>query len=100
MVDHVLDLAATWTAWDGRPTHVDDRVYTPHKAIRRVADHLLDHLAELESRLVGEKPLPDHWHASASTTQADLAPSPTRTWTRRAAGSPASPVSGRTGSTR
>ncbi|QIY98968.1 hypothetical protein HEP87_39695 [Streptomyces sp. S1D4-11] len=74
LVDHVLDLAATWTAWDGRPTHVDDRVYTPHKAIRRVADHLLDHLAELEARLVGEEPLPDHWHASASTTQADLAP--------------------------
>ncbi|MFD5762744.1 hypothetical protein ACFWIZ_48350, partial [Streptomyces sp. NPDC127044] len=47
---------------------------TPHKAIRRVADHLLDHLAELEARLVGEEPLPDHWHASASTTRADLAP--------------------------
>ncbi|MET7852986.1 hypothetical protein ABZT48_33170 [Streptomyces avermitilis] len=74
MVDHVLDLAATWTAWDGKPAHVDDRVYTPHKAIRRVADHLIDHLAELEARLVGEEPQPDHWHASASTTEADLAP--------------------------
>jgi hypothetical protein len=49
-------------------------VYTPHKAIRRVADHLLDHLAELEARLVGQSPLPDHWHASGSTTPADLAP--------------------------
>ncbi|MGW3665382.1 hypothetical protein [Streptomyces sp. NPDC005141] len=74
MVGHVLDLAASWTAWDGRPVPVDDRVYTPHKAIRRVADHLVDHLAELEARLVGEEPLPDHWHASASTTEADLAP--------------------------
>ncbi|WP_369232525.1 hypothetical protein AB5J56_11135 [Streptomyces sp. R21] len=74
MVDHVLDLAATWTDWDGKPTRVDDRVYTPHKAIRRVADHLIDHLAELEARLVGEPPQPDHWHASASTTGADLAP--------------------------
>ncbi|WP_369249992.1 hypothetical protein [Streptomyces sp. R41] len=74
MVDHVLDLAATWTAWDGKPAHVDDRVYTPHKAIRRVADHLVDHLAELEARLVGEEPQPDRWHASASTTEADLAP--------------------------
>ncbi|WP_405930625.1 hypothetical protein [Streptomyces sp. NBC_00827] len=74
MVDHVLGLAATWAAWDGEPTHVDDRVYTPHKAIRRVADHLVDHLAELEARLVGERPQPDHWHASASTTVADLAP--------------------------
>lgn len=74
MVDHVLALAATWTAWDGRPVHVDDRVYTPHKAIRRVADHLVDHLAELEARLAGEEPQPDHWHASASTSEADLAP--------------------------
>ncbi|GAB2967874.1 hypothetical protein GCM10023080_033300 [Streptomyces pseudoechinosporeus] len=74
MVDHVLALAATWTAWDGKPAHVDDRIYTPHKAIRRVADHLVDHLAELEARLVGDQPLPDHWHASASTTEADMAP--------------------------
>jgi hypothetical protein len=74
MVDHVLAVAATWTGWDGKPAHVDDRLYTPHKAIRRVADHLVDHLAELEARLVGEQPLPDRWHASASTTEADVAP--------------------------
>ncbi|WP_306184242.1 MULTISPECIES: hypothetical protein [unclassified Streptomyces] len=74
MVDHVLALAATWTAWDGTPAPVDDRVYTPHKAIRRVADHMIDHLAELEARLAGEEPRPDHWHASAITTEADRAP--------------------------
>ncbi|MBJ6640964.1 hypothetical protein H4K36_29415 [Streptomyces sp. DHE7-1] len=74
MVGHVLALAAGWTAWDGTPVRTDGRVYTPHKAIRRVADHLVDHLAELEARLAGEDPQPDHWHASASTTAADLAP--------------------------
>ncbi|WP_128801595.1 MULTISPECIES: hypothetical protein [unclassified Streptomyces] len=74
MVDHTLELAATWLNWDGTLAHVDDRVYTPHKAIRRVADHLVDHLAELEARLAGEEPQPDHWHASMVTTEADLAP--------------------------
>lgn len=74
MIDHVLDLAATWTTWDGRPMHTDGRVYTPHKAIRRVADHLIDHLAEVEARLAGSPTIPDHWHASASMTPADLAP--------------------------
>lgn len=74
MVEHVLALAATWTAWDGRPMPIDDRIYTPHKAIRRVADHLVDHLAEMEARLAGEPTSPDGWHASAITTKADHAP--------------------------
>lgn len=74
MIDHVLRLAPTWVAWDGRPIPVDDRVYTPHKAIRRVVDHLVDHLAEVEARLAGHEPLPDQWHASAITTAVDLAP--------------------------
>jgi hypothetical protein len=67
-------VAETWTAWDGRPLAAGARVYTPHKAIRRLADHLLDNLAELEARVVGRSSLPDHWHASDSTTPADLAP--------------------------
>jgi hypothetical protein len=73
-VAHALRLAETWPAWDGRPRAAGDRVYTPHKAVRRLADHLVDHLAELEARLAGSAPLPDHWHASAVTTPADLAP--------------------------
>jgi hypothetical protein len=80
MVDHVLELAATWPAWDGTPINVPGeegdapRTYTPHKAIRRVADHLLDHLAELEARLAGRATITDRWHASTITTKADLAP--------------------------
>jgi hypothetical protein len=73
MVDHVLALARTWPAWDGSPILRDDRAYTPHKAIRRVADHMVDHLAELDARSAGVETIPDHWHASAMTTPHDLA---------------------------
>jgi hypothetical protein len=74
MVDEVLRLVDTWPAWAGEPRPIDGRVYTPHKAVRRVADHLIDHLAEVEARLAGVPTIPDHWHASAITTPADLAP--------------------------
>ena len=78
MIDHVLELAATWPRWDGELIEVPvdgeaARMYTPHKAVRRVADHLLDHLAELEARVAGVPTEPDQWHGSMVTTPADLA---------------------------
>jgi hypothetical protein len=78
-VGHVLTLAATWPGWDGQPVEVPvegedvPRVYTPHKVIRRVADHLVDHLAELEARVAGRPTEPDRWHGSLVTTPSDLA---------------------------
>jgi len=74
MVEHVLRLAETWTRWDGGPVTSGGRSYTPHKAIRRVADHLLDHLAQLDAHVAGIAPLADRWHGSSITTAADLAP--------------------------
>ena len=70
-----LETAATWLRWDGRPhvTADGDRLYTPHKAVRRLADHVIDHLAEVEAVLAGVETQPDEWHASLVTSDADWA---------------------------
>ena len=73
-VTEVLDIAESWLGWDGRPVFADGNAWTPHKAIRRVADHLLDHLAELECRLANQPTIPDQWHGRMITTPADYAP--------------------------
>lgn len=72
-VDEVLEIARTWLLWDGRPVEHDGNVWTPHKALRRVADHLIDHLAEIDCRRAGLPTLPDHWHGRTVTTDADFA---------------------------
>jgi hypothetical protein len=74
-VEHTLALAQTWLAWDGRPriSEDNDRIYTPHKAIRRVGDHIVDHLAEVEALLAGVPTEPDRWHASLVTFESDWA---------------------------
>jgi hypothetical protein len=74
-IERILTLAATWLAWDGRPiiSEDGDRIYTPNKAIRRHADHFLDHLAEIEALLAGEPTEPDRWHGSLVTVDSDWA---------------------------
>ncbi|MFN2593931.1 MAG: hypothetical protein ABR579_03465 [Actinomycetota bacterium] len=72
-IDTVLRLAVTWTRWDGKPVEADDRVYAPVKSLRRVADHLVDHLAEIDARLAGVETVKDTWHGSFMTTPSDLA---------------------------
>lgn len=69
----VLATAETWLGWDGRPICQDGNAWTPHKALRRVADHLLDHLAEIECRLAGHPTISDQWHGRMVTTDADFA---------------------------
>ena len=74
-VQRFLELARTWLAWDGRPLVSEDgeRVYTPNKAVRRHADHLVDHLAQIEALLAGAPTEPDRWHGSLVTVASDWA---------------------------
>jgi hypothetical protein len=72
-VTEILNQAETWLGWDGRPICRDGNAWTPHKALRRVTDHLLDHLAEIECRLASLRTLPDRWHGRMVTTDADFA---------------------------
>lgn len=76
-VEECLSLARTWHAWDGRPIARSNdgmpNTWTPHKALRRIADHLLDHLHEVEALLAGAEPLPDEWHGRQVTLDADWA---------------------------
>ena len=72
---YCLELADTWLRWDGRPRTSEDgdRVYTPHKVIRRIADHLIDHLAEAEALLAEVDTQPDVWQGSDITLESDWA---------------------------
>jgi len=73
--ERVLTLARTWIVWDGRPRLAEDgdRIYTPHKVVRRYADHLIDHLAQVDALLAGVAPRSNGWRESAVTTDADWA---------------------------
>lgn len=72
-VAEILAAAPAWLGWDGRPVYRDGNAWTPHKALRRIADHLLDHLTEIECRFAGLPSPPDRWHGRMVTTDADFA---------------------------
>jgi len=72
-VEEILHLAATWLAWDGAPILGDGNVWTPVKALRRITDHLLDHLAEIDATLAGQPTVPDSWLGRTVTLDSDWA---------------------------
>jgi hypothetical protein len=104
-VEACLEIAATWHAWDGRPVArtVDGKpnTWTPAKALRRITDHLIDHLQQVEAllawgsdppgtprgadgawpasrqapsrELAGVPSMPDAWHGRFVTLDADWA---------------------------
>jgi hypothetical protein len=74
-VERCLEMAATWHGWDGGPiartVDGEPNVWTPHKALRRINDHLIDHLHEVEALLAGAEPIPDEWRGRFVTLDAD-----------------------------
>jgi hypothetical protein len=72
-VDEVLRAAEQWLGWDGAAVRSMGNVWTPHKVLRRVTDHLVEHLAELDARLAGLPCPPDRWHGRRLTLDADWA---------------------------
>jgi len=74
-VEECLRLAASWHAWDGTPVAVmadgKPNTWTPYKALRRITDHLIDHLHEVEALLAGAESVPDTWHGRFVTLDAD-----------------------------
>lgn len=74
-VGQCLELIETWLHWDGSPHLAEpgSRIYTPHKAVRRIANHLVDHLAETEALLAGVESRPDGWHGHDITLESDWA---------------------------
>ena len=76
-VEACLALARTWHAWDGRPVArtVDGKpnTWTPAKALRRITDHLIDHLHQVEALLAGAPAMPDTWHGRFVTLDSDWA---------------------------
>jgi hypothetical protein len=86
-VEACLEIAATWHAWDGRPvartvdgsaspdpaTPPKPNTWTPAKALRRITDHLIDHLQQVEALLAGVPSIPDAWHGRLVTLDADWA---------------------------
>jgi hypothetical protein len=77
-VEDTLVMAETWLAWDGRGRTGRDEdgvvnVWTPAKSLRRVTDHLIDHLHEVQALLAGDESLPDGWQGRMVTLDADWA---------------------------
>ena len=83
-VRRALVLVDTWLHWDGLPrlSEDGDRIYTPHKAVRRIADHLVDHLAEVEALLAGVATQPDAGTPACSPSSRTGPGSPRPTATR------------------
>jgi hypothetical protein len=72
-VEDALAVAETWLGWSGMATLSLGNAWTPHKALRRITDHLVDHLHQIECRAAGTQTISDAWRGRATTLNSDWA---------------------------
>jgi hypothetical protein len=72
-VEDALAVAESWLGWNGVATLSLGNAWTPNKALRRITDHLIDHLNQIDCRAAGIAPVPDLWRGRATTLTTDWA---------------------------
>jgi hypothetical protein len=72
-IEDALQEAQAWIGWDGGAVLSRGNAWTPHKALRRITDHLVDHLYQVEARVAGEAPIRDEWRGRSITLDSDWA---------------------------
>jgi hypothetical protein len=72
--EQALARAEGWIGWNGASQMSLGSAWTPHKIMRRISDHLIDHLCQVEARVVQTDSVPDPWRGRAVTLASDWAP--------------------------
>ena len=72
-IEDTLEVMDRWAGWNGTGTRGGGSVWTPHKSTRRIVDHLVDHIAQIECRIAGVAPVADTWRGRRMTVDADWA---------------------------
>jgi hypothetical protein len=72
-VEDTLEQMDRWSGWNGVSTRGGGSVWTPQKSTRRITDHLIDHLTQIECRIAGVEPVPDTWRGRRVTLDSDWA---------------------------
>ena len=71
--EDALARAASWIGWNGSAVLSLGNAWTPHKSLRRITDHLVDHIAQIECRVAGESAVEDLWRGRSVTLESDWA---------------------------
>jgi len=71
--EDTLAVAETWIGWNGCAVMSLGNAWTPAKALRRIEDHLIDHLCQIETRATGAASVGDPWRGRSITLDADWA---------------------------